>query len=396
MGGDCLNYGCVPSKALIAAGKQAHAMRSAAQFGIEPVEPDIDFPAVMRHVREVIAAIAPNDSVERFTALGVQVIKAEARFRDKRTVVAGDIEIRARRFVIATGSSPVVPPIEGLASVEFMTNETIFDLARPGHLIVIGGGPVGIELAQAFAASAPGSPVIEAAAPLGAADPELSGIVLEHRFAPKAWSSAKGRRSCASNSAASPGSGCHGDTRRRGRNRRDPYARGGRPTSPTSPGSASTRPASIATPKASRSAPCCAPAIAASMRSATSPDRCNSPMSPITMPRLCCAALLFRVPAKQKPLDVPWAIFTDPELAHVGLNEAEARREDSKVRILRWPYAENDRAQAERKIEGHIKLVVGRKGKILGVSIVGAGASEMINIWSLALSNGLGLRDMAA
>ena len=172
MGGDCLNYGCVPSKALIAVGKHADALRHGAAFGFTDADPDIDFRKVAEHIRNVIAAIAPNDSAERFTALGVHVIKAEARFKDRRTVVAGDVEIRARRFVIATGSSPVVPDIEGLDTVEFFTNETIFEQTRrPGHLIVIGGGPVGIELAQAYRRLGSEVTVVEAAAALSGDDP---------------------------------------------------------------------------------------------------------------------------------------------------------------------------------------------------------------------------------
>ena len=179
MGGDCLNYGCVPSKALIAAAKQADAMRSGEKFGIGRVEPEIDFKAVMRHVHGVIAAIAPNDSVERFAALGVTVIKAEARFKDRRTLIAGDTEIRARRFVLATGSSPVVPPIPGLDSIDYLTNETVFDLnRRPGHLIVIGGGPIGIELAQAFRRLGSQVTVIEAATVLAKDDPEMAAVVV--------------------------------------------------------------------------------------------------------------------------------------------------------------------------------------------------------------------------
>ncbi|MET0575680.1 MAG: FAD-dependent oxidoreductase, partial [Mesorhizobium sp.] len=150
MGGDCLNFGCVPSKAIIAAAKHAEAMRNGAGFGIGNIEPEIDFAAVNRHIHAVIAAIAPNDSVGRFTALGVHVIKAEARFTDAATVVAGDVEIRARRFVIATGSFPTIPPIPGLDGVPYLTNETLFDLVeRPQHLVIIGGGPVGLEMAQA-------------------------------------------------------------------------------------------------------------------------------------------------------------------------------------------------------------------------------------------------------
>ena len=150
MGGDCLNYGCVPSKALLAAGKAAHAMTAGAKFGVSPVEPDIDFAAAKDHVRGVIETIEPHDSVERFEELGCTVIQDMATFIDDRTVDAGGRRIRARRFVIATGSSPWTPPIPGLDEVGFHTNETIFDVReRPERLLIIGGGPIGMEMAQA-------------------------------------------------------------------------------------------------------------------------------------------------------------------------------------------------------------------------------------------------------
>ena len=180
MGGDCLNYGCVPSKALIAAGKRAHAMRTASKFGIADVNPEIDPAAVNDHVRSVIAAIEPNDSVERFTGLGVRVILAAGRFVDKSTVVAGEYRIKARRFVVATGSSPFVPPIPGLNSVPYFSNETIFDYRdRLHHLIVIGGGPIGMEMSQAHRRLGSRVTVLEGSKALGRDDPELSKIVLE-------------------------------------------------------------------------------------------------------------------------------------------------------------------------------------------------------------------------
>src|SRR5690349_9769920 len=152
MGGDCLNYGCVPSKSLLAAARHAAALSQAAAFGVSHGAPTIDFARVREHVRGVIAAIAPNDSRERFAGLGVRVIAGAAQFKDAATVAVGDaIEIKARRFVIATGSTPAIPPIAGLADTPHVTNDTIFDLAeRPAHLVVIGAGPIGLELAQAF------------------------------------------------------------------------------------------------------------------------------------------------------------------------------------------------------------------------------------------------------
>ena len=150
MGGDCLNFGCVPSKALIAAGKQAYAMNHGAQFGVKNVEPTVDYAAAKDHVRGVIDHIAPVDSQERFEGFGVHVIREFGKFISPNEVQAGEHVIKARRFVVATGSGPFVPPIPGIDDVTVYTNETIFDLReRPDHLIVIGGGPIGMEMAQA-------------------------------------------------------------------------------------------------------------------------------------------------------------------------------------------------------------------------------------------------------
>src|SRR5713101_8445644 len=150
MGGDCLNTGCVPSKSLIAAGKHARAIAQARAFGLSAGTLDVDFGSVHKHVHDVIAAIAPNDSKERFTGLGVRLIEGVARFKNKRTVVVGEgTEIRARRFVIATGSSPSLPPIPGL------------------------------ELAQAFRRLGAAVTVLEAAQPLAREDPECAGVVLD-------------------------------------------------------------------------------------------------------------------------------------------------------------------------------------------------------------------------
>jgi pyruvate/2-oxoglutarate dehydrogenase complex dihydrolipoamide dehydrogenase (E3) component len=180
MGGDCLNYGCVPSKAIIAAAKRAHVMRSSAAFGIAAVAPSVSWSGVNDHVKSVIAAIAPNDSVERFRGLGVQVIEAAGRFRDAHTVQAGDTSISARRFIIATGSQPLVPPIPGLAETPYFTNETLFDNRAPiAHLIVIGGGPIGIEMAQAHLRLGSQVTVLEGMKALGKDDPEMTAILLQ-------------------------------------------------------------------------------------------------------------------------------------------------------------------------------------------------------------------------
>jgi pyruvate/2-oxoglutarate dehydrogenase complex dihydrolipoamide dehydrogenase (E3) component len=180
MGGDCLNYGCVPSKALLAAGHAAHAMQAGGEMGVEPVAPEVDFAIAKRHVRTVIDTIKPVDSQERFEGLGVRVIREYGHFTGPRTVRAGDHEITARRIVVATGSSPLVPPIPGLDGVPHYTNETIFDLQdRPDHLLIIGGGPIGMEMAQAHRRLGCAVTVIEGQAALGKDDPEMAAILLE-------------------------------------------------------------------------------------------------------------------------------------------------------------------------------------------------------------------------
>ncbi|NGO53112.1 dihydrolipoyl dehydrogenase family protein [Allomesorhizobium camelthorni] len=395
MGGDCLNYGCVPSKALIAAAKRAHMMRHGEKFGIGAVEPEIDFRQVSGHVHGVIEAIAPNDSVGRFSALGVHVIEAEARFKDDRTVVAGDFEIRARRFVVATGSSPLVPAIEGLDSVDYLTNESVFDLTRrPGHLVVIGGGPIGMELAQAHRRLGSRVTVLEAARALGKDDPELAALVLRQIRA-EGVDIGENAKVAKVEKRGKTGIRVHVE-----------IAEGRQIVDGTHLLVAAGRAANVAGLDLEKAG------IEYDAQGLKVTDRLRT-----TNPRVYAVgdvagslqfthvanyhagivirALLFRLPARQKLDAVPWVTFTDPELAHVGMTETEAVKVGKKIRILRWPYAENDRAQAERRTEGHIKIVAGPRGRILGITIVGANAAEMINMWALALSKGLGLRDVA-
>ncbi|WP_159593897.1 dihydrolipoyl dehydrogenase family protein [Chelativorans xinjiangense] len=395
MGGDCLNYGCVPSKSLIAAGKQAHRLSQGPAFGVAEAEPQVDFAKTMRHVERVIAAIAPNDSVERFTALGVNVIQEEARFTDARTVTAGDHTIRARRFVIATGSSPVAPPIAGLDSVPYFTNETIFARKRlPAHLIVIGGGPVGLELAQAHRRLGARVTVVEAMAALGKDDPELAAVVLKRVRA-------EGAEILENTKVA----------------RVEKHGRSGVRVHLEGEGSARTLDGSHLLVAVGRQPNVEALALEKAGIAYTAKGIRVSAKLRTTNRRvyavgdvagglqfthaanyhagLVVRATLFRLPAKENRALIPWVTYTDPEIAHIGLTEAEARRRGSRVRVLRWPYAENDRAQTERSTEGFIKLVAGRRGRILGVSIVGEGAGEMMNFWSLALAKRMSVRDIA-
>jgi len=392
MGGDCLNTGCVPSKALLAAAKRAELMRSGEPFGVIAQKVSVEFDRVHAHVHGVIAAIAPNDSAERFTGLGVKVIHGEARFTDRRTIAVGDqYEICARRFVIATGSKPAVPPIPGLDKTPYLTNETIFDLTeRPQHLIVIGAGPIGLELAQAFRRLGSAVTVLEAAQPLAKDDPECAAIVLDRleregvmiRIGAKV-ERVKGGRGTVEVVFSTDGQ----DATVEGSHillatGRQPafeglgldaagirYERGG-----------------IVVNKKLKTSNARVYAIGDVTGRAQFTHAANYHAG------IVIRSALFRLPAKVNDDAVPWVTFTEPELAQTGLTEAEAHKRGIKLRILRWPYHDNDRAQAERQTHGHIKVVTDKRGKILGATIVGAEAGELITTWTLAIAQNLNIR----
>lgn len=394
MGGDCLNYGCVPSKSLLAAAHRAKAIAEAPRFGLETGEIKVDFSSVHDHVQEIIASIAPNDSVERFTALGVRVVRASAEFVDARTVVAGDVEIRARRFVVATGSSPAVPAIPGLDAVPYLTNETLFRCKeKPRHLVVIGGGPVGIEMAQAFRRLGSEVTVIEAARALGKDDPDLAAVVLD-RLRSEGVEIIENARVTAVEPQGASGV-------------RVLYEGGkgsGRIDSSTLLLAAGRMPnvEGLGLEKAGIAHGKRGITVGAGLRTT---NRRVYAIGDVVgglqfthvagyHAGLVVQQILFRIPARVNRDVIPWAIYTDPPLAHVGLAEEEARRRHRSIRVLRWPYAENDRAQAERRTEGLVKIVTNRRGRILGASIVGADADEMINIWALAVSKRMTVADI--
>jgi len=385
MGGDCLNYGCVPSKSLIAAAHKAHARQTAPQFGIDYAAPVVDMARVSAHVREVIAAIAPHDSVERFEELGVTVIKGAARFTGPDSVQVDGRPIRAKRFVVATGSSPMVPPVPGLDTVPFMTNETVFDLDRPvRHLLVLGGGPIGVELAQAHRRLGAEVTVIEMIAVLGKDDPECAGIV-KQRLATEGIALLEGT---AVEKAALEGDDIvltlgTDDAPRIVRGSHLLVAAGRRPNMD----GLDLRAAGIdATPAG----------IAVDSRLRTSNRRVFAIGDVAGGYQFTHVAgyhagivirnALFRLPARADHRAVPWVTYTDPELAHVGLTEATARqRHGDRIKVLRWPFAENDRAQAERETEGMIKVVLDGRGRVLGTTIVGRNAGELLLPWIMTV-----------
>ena len=390
MGGDCLNYGCVPSKALIASGRVAHAQRHSAAFGIAPFEPQIDYAAAKDHVRQVIDTIAPIDSQERYEGLGVHVIRKPARFISRTELRAGDNVITARRFVVAAGSSPLVPPIAGLADVAYHTNETIFELREtPKHLVIIGAGPIGMEMAQAHVRLGCEVTVIAGGRPLGKDDPELSALVVD-RLREEGVRFVEGKATAVSGAAGML------------RVRTDDAEVTG-----THLLIAAGRAANVDgldLEKAGVEYDRKGVKVGDDLRST---NRRVYAVGDIAgrghfthvagyHAGVVIRPILFGLPAKARQDHLPWVTYTDPELAQVGLTEPQAReRHGAKLAVARFEYAENDRAQVERRPGGLIKvMVVG--GRPVGASIVGAGAGELIGLWSLAIVNRLKMRAVAS
>ncbi len=385
MGGDCLNYGCVPSKALIAAARRAEAMTSGARFGVAPVVPKVDYAAAMDHVAEVIRGIEPHDSVERFEGLGVRVITEYGRFVSPREVEAGAHRIRARRFVIATGSSPLVPPIPGIESVPYLTNETIFGIRdRPGHLIVVGGGPIGMELAQAHRRLGSEVTVLEGLVALGRDDPELTSVVLD-RIREEGIDVREGALVSEVSGTAGNVSVITGD----GETHTGTHlliAVGRKPN-------VDRLDLAKAGIRAERNGIRVNAALRTTNRRVYAIGDVAGGLQFTHVASyhagIVIKSALFGVPAKAGTAHVPWVTYTDPELAHIGLSETDARKiHGNRVEVVRFDYRENDRARAELATHGFVKVVVIR-GRPVGASIVGEQAGELIQVWSLAIANRL-------
>jgi pyruvate/2-oxoglutarate dehydrogenase complex dihydrolipoamide dehydrogenase (E3) component len=398
MGGDCLNTGCVPSKAMLEAAKIAKiANNGMPSMGISAGQAQIDFGAVKAHVRDVIAGIAPHDSEERFRGLGVNVIKSEASFTSKDSVTAiqdGEpISVRAKYFVVATGSHPVAPPINGLEGVSYYTNETIFDLnEKPQHLIIIGGGPIGIEMAQAHRRLGCDVTVLEAFAIMGRDDPDLVGRLMTKmtdegiRLIEQAHITRitqNGARIMVDISDEESIEGTH-----------LLVAAGRRPNIDTlnlEAANISYDARGIQTDNRLRSSNKRVYAIGdvAGRHQFTHVAGYHA--------GIVIRNILFKLPAKLRDDAIPWVTYTDPELAQTGLTwtEAVSRYGAEAVRRTDWELRDNDRARAARRTEGLIRVISDKKGKILGASILAPNAGELIHSWTLALQAGLKMSAMA-
>ncbi len=392
MGGDCLNFGCVPSKALIASAKAAYGQRHAAQYGVADALGEADYAAAKDHVQAVIAQIAPVDSQERFEGLGVNVIREYGRFTSPTDVKAGDTVISARRIVIATGSSPLVPSIPGLDDVPYETNETLFDLReKPEHLLIIGGGPIGMEMAQAHVRLGSKVTVIEGAKVLSKDDPELAevvtdslrdeGVVIEENAKATEIKGKAGAIEVLTEDGRSI-KGTHllmAVGRRANTDKLDLHTAGIRLK-----GNGIDVDASLRT--SNRKVYAIGDVAGGLQFTHVAGYHAG----------VIIRSMLFGLPSKAKTTHIPWATYTDPELAQVGLTEAQARKEHgAAIEVVRFDYAHNDRAIAERRTKGFIKVMVS-KGRPVGVSIVGNQAGELINLWALALANRLKMSQVAA
>lgn len=385
MGGECLNTGCVPSKALLAAAARAQAMRDAGEVGIGAAEPAIDFAAVMTHVRGAIAAIAPHDSQSRFERWGVEVIRGEARFTGRDTLAVGERELRAKRIVLATGSRPAVPPIPGLDRTPYVTNETLFEIdTLPPRLAILGAGPIGMEMAQAFARLGSQVTVVDRGPPLPNDDREAADLVC-----------ARLRREGVTflfdtsvRSVAPQGDGVRLDLE------------GAAPVEADLLLLATGRVAvtegldlDVAGVEVS------ADGVRVDAARRTSNPRIYAIGDCREGPRFTHAAgyegsllvrrLGFGLPAKVDYRALPRATYTDPKLVQVGLTEAQARERRSGVTVVREMFADNDRAVTEGRTEGFVKLVrAGRR--LVGATLVGAGAADLAPAWVTAIGGGEG------
>ncbi|KWT71025.1 Mercuric ion reductase [Hyphomicrobium sulfonivorans] len=392
-GGQALNSGCIPRRALAASAARAHAIRTAGMVGITGAEPVVDMRAVHAYISSASGKVAPNFAPERFAGLGVRVIQASGRFIDRRTLLAGEYRIKARRFVIATGTTPSMPEISGLQSTPYFTTDSILENIIPVHsLIVIGGSAAGLEIAQAYSRLGANVIVLNRSAILPEEDGELTQTVFER--------------------LAEEGIGVHqnanvdaveGDL---GRVRVKVSVNGEQHVVEGSHLliAAERKPAidnlglDVARIRHDANGLQLNSGLRTSNRRVFAVGAVTgSPLHAHTAEHHAAVVIsraLMAVPASVDTSLLARAVFTEPEFAYVGLTEDEAKKRNRKIHVLRWPYRENERAQAEGIAAGHVKVVTTTTGRILGAGIAGASAGELIQPWALAIARGLDMKAM--
>lgn len=399
MGGDCLNFGCVPSKALIAAGRAATATSGAPELGVRGGRAAIDFTVVMERMRAVRAQLSDHDSAHRFRALGVDVFFGAARFVASDAIAVGDARLRFRRAAIATGSRPIAPPIPGLDSAGYLTNETVFALTTlPRRLAIIGGGPIGCELALAFCRFGARVTILEAAPRiLGHEDPDAAALIEQ------TLTNANVRiiAGCAIGSVAAGPAGKTLFLKRAGAAAPEEIiadeilvAAGRVPNLAglglDAAGISSDPTTGVVVDDFLRTT---------NRRVYAAGDVCSrfrfTHMAD-AMARVVIRNALFFGRARMSALAIPSCVYTDPELAHVGISTAEAQARAAEVRCFTQAMSEVDRAVLDGHAEGFVKIHVARRGgRILGATVVAPHAGEMISELTLAIARRVPLSALA-
>ena len=400
MGGDCLNTGCVPSKALIRSGRIMSYLRRAEEYGLQNVQGEVNFKAVMERVRGIIKTIEPHDSVERFTSLGVDCLQGEASIVSPYEVQVGDKKITTRAIVIATGARPLVPPIPGLDEVGYLTSDTVWELEElPRRLLVVGGGPIGCELAQAFHnLGSEVSQVDMAERIMPREDPEVSeqvtakftqqGIRVLTAHTLKSFSLRDGEKimTAEHNGEAVEVAFDHVLLAIGRKANVEGFGLDSLPIMKNDNGTL---------------------AINAAMQT-TIPNiyACGDVAGPYQFTHMASFQAFFaaansllgglwRLRANYRV--VPWATFTDPEVARVGLSETEAKEQGIDYEITRYDLDHHDRSLADGEAHGFVKvLTVPGKDKILGATIVGYHAGELIGEFVFAMTHNMGLKKISA
>ena len=394
-GGDCTWTGCVPSKTLLRIARTAHEVRTAHQSGISTGQPEVDFPAVMSKVREVMEEVALAESPEALRSQDIDVFLGEAKFLDPHTIATADAELKARKILIATGAGPLIPPIPGLDQVGYLTYQTIWDLeVLPEHLLVVGGGPIGCELAQAFRRLGSRVSLVEATPRILLQDePEASSLILDelanegvefHLDAPVEKIEKNGQGSSGIQLTTSQGP-VSGDAMLLAVGRRADlsgleleradveYGPNGIPVNQS---------------------------LRTSQRHIFAAGDClgGFQFTHYAGWQGFMAVRNALLPGATKAvLDrVPWTTFTEPEVAHIGLTEQQARdRNGNRVEVTNWPMAQVDRALTDGASAGFVKLVHQPNGRLLGATVVSRRAGEMIHEWIQALDQGRKIGDLA-
>jgi len=394
MGGDCLNYGCVPSKALIRSARFVKQAHDAEKLGMTRAAIEYDFADVMARVRRVVRTVEPHDSVERYTQLGVEVVEGQAMITSPWTVEVNGQTLTTRAIVVATGAAPLIPALPGLADVRHYTSDTIWSLTkRPQRLIVLGGGPIGCELAQAFARLGCQVTQIARSGLMGKEDPDAAGAV-EAALVADGVRVMKGTDTMRCENA-------DGEQRlwlrRDGRDEALPFdallLAVGRARRPEGFGLEAldiplTRARTLETNAWLQTR---YPNIFA----------CGDVAGPYQFTHTAAHQAWYAAVnalfggIKRFKADysvIPWVTFTDPEVARVGLSETDAKQQGIAVEVTRYELDDLDRAITEDATHGYVKvLTVPGKDRILGVTIVGAHAGEMLSEFVLAMRHGLGL-----